>query len=79
MKDTALWRVPKWAYSASVGRFLNKSEPAEEDDEDDSEEQQNTPTSSSGAEDFEVLEKVKTNSQTENGKAIRRKKSNRGR
>lgn len=79
MKDTALWRVPKWVYRLSVGRFLNKDQATEEDDEEDSEEQQNTPTSSSGAEDFEVLEKVKTTSQTENGKAIRRKKSNRGR
>lgn len=52
---------------------------AEEEDDDEFDEEQNTPTSSSGAEDFEVLEKVKTNSQTENGKAIRRKKSNRGR
>lgn len=78
MKDTALYRVPVWAYNSIAGRFLNKAEARGEDD-DDLEEEQNTPTSSSGAEDFEVLEKVKTSSQIENGKAIRRKKSNRGR
>lgn len=78
IKDTALWRVPIWAYDASVGRFLNKPE-LPEDEDDSSEEQQNTPTSSSDTEDFEVLEKVKTNSQIENGKAVRRKKSTRGR
>ncbi len=77
IKDTALYRVPLWAYNSVAGRFLNKAEPTEEDEDFD--EAQNTPSSSSGAEDFEVLEKVKTSSQTENGKAIRRKKSNRGR
>ncbi|KUJ22823.1 uncharacterized protein LY89DRAFT_680912 [Mollisia scopiformis] len=78
IKDTALYRVPIWAYNSIASRFLNKAEVTEEDD-DDFDEEQNTPTSSSGAEDFEVLEKVKTTAQTENGKAIRRKKSNRGR
>ncbi|CZR51228.1 probable ERJ5 Endoplasmic Reticulum located J-protein [Phialocephala subalpina] len=75
IKDTALYRVPIWAYNSVVGRFSKKSESDDEDEE--FEEEQNPPSSSS--DDFEVLEKVKTSSQNENGKAIRRKKSNRGR
>jgi hypothetical protein len=35
---------------------------------------EDTPGSSSGAEDFEVLEKVKTTAENGTGKAIRRKK-----
>jgi hypothetical protein len=42
-------------------------------------EEDEVPSSSSGAEDFEVLEKVKTTAPNGNGKAIKRKKSNRGR
>ena len=45
----------------------------ETDIESDIEEEE--AASSSGAEDFEVLEKVKTTAQNGNGKAIRRKKS----
>jgi hypothetical protein len=51
------------------------------DEEDDGEEDGvDTPSSSSGADDFEVLEKVKTAAPNGTGKAVRRnKKSARGR
>lgn len=76
MRDTALYRMPIWAFNRTVGRFLNKAQ-AEEDSE---EEEAAATSSSSGADDFEVLEKVKTTEQNGNGKAIRRnKKSVRGR
>jgi hypothetical protein len=74
MKDTALYRVPVWAYNRLTGKFLKK--PASDAESDISEEE--VPSSSSGAEDFEVLEKVKTTAQNGTGKAIKRKKSNRG-
>ena len=59
---------------------MNK-EPIEEDEEEGEEEEGvNTPSSSSGADDFEVLEKVKTTAPNGSGKAVRRnKKSARGR
>ncbi|KAF8854974.1 hypothetical protein BDZ45DRAFT_563464, partial [Acephala macrosclerotiorum] len=75
IKDTALYRVPIWAYNSVLRRFSKKSE-TEDSDEEVEEQQDTPPSSSSGAEDFEVLEKAKTSSQNENGKAIRRKKSN---
>jgi hypothetical protein len=56
---------------------LNK-EVVEEEDEDE-EGIDTPPSSSSGAEDFEVLEKVNTTAQNGTGKAVRRKKSARGR
>jgi hypothetical protein len=77
MKDTALYRVPIWAYNRTIGRFLNK---ARADEDVDEEEEPLLSSSSSSAEDFEVLEKVKTTAQNGNGKAVRRnKKSSRGR
>jgi len=66
--------VPIWAYNRVAGRFVKKSE---EEETDVSEE--DVPSSSSGAEDFEVLEKVKTTAQNGTGKAVRRKKSAKGR
>jgi len=71
--DTALVKVPIWAYNISVGRFLNKT-PVEEEDEAEEEE---AASSTSGTDDFEVLEKVKTTAQNGNGKSIKRKKSGR--
>lgn len=77
MRDTALYRVPIWAYHRTIGRVLNK---APVDEEIEEEEEPLISSSSSGAEDFEVLEKVKTTAQNGNGKAVRRnKKSSRGR
>ncbi|PMD52202.1 uncharacterized protein K444DRAFT_648068 [Hyaloscypha bicolor E] len=75
LKDTALYRVPIWAYNQLSGRFVKKS--AEEEESDISEE--DVPSSSSGTEDFEVLEKIKTTAQNGTGKAVRRKKGNKGR
>jgi hypothetical protein len=75
LKDTALYRVPIWAYKRIAGRVLKKSSEEEESDIEEDE----VPSSSSGAEDFEVLEKVKTTAPNGNGKAVKRKKSNRGR
>jgi hypothetical protein len=75
MKDTALYRVPLWAYNRTAGRFLNKPTSDSESELDEEE----PASSSSGADDFEVLEKVKTTAQNGNGKAVRRKKSTRGR
>jgi len=68
--------VPVWAFNHTAGRFLSKPS-AEEDVEVEEEE---VGSSSSGADDFEVLEKVKTTAQNGNGKAVKRnKKSSRGR
>ncbi|KAF4627670.1 hypothetical protein G7Y89_g10485 [Cudoniella acicularis] len=76
IKDTALYRVPIWAYNLVLGRHIHKA-PVEEDS-DISEE--DVPSSgSSGADDFEVLEKVKTTAQNGTGRVIKRKKSARGR
>jgi hypothetical protein len=55
---------------------LNKTPVEEEFEEDDG--QVTPPSSSSGAEDFELLEKVKTTAQNGTGKVIKRKKSGRG-
>jgi len=75
IKDTALYRVPIWAYNRLTGRFI-KSSSSDEDSDISGEE---VPDSSSGADDFEVLEKVKTSAPNGSGKAVRRKKSTRGR
>ena len=76
MKNTALVRVPIWVFNRTVSRFLNKAEVEEEIEEGEEE----GASSSSGADDFEVLEKVKTTAQNGNGYAVRRnKKSARGR
>lgn len=76
IKDTALYRMPIWAFTRTVGRLLNKAQ-AEEDLE---EEEGDVTSSNSGADDFEVLEKVRTTEPNGNGKAVRRnKKSIRGR
>jgi len=74
VRDTALYRLPIWAYDRLTSRFLNK--PSSEDESDIEEDE--IPSSSSGAEDFEVLEKVKTTAPNGNGKAVKRKKNNRG-
>lgn len=79
-KDTALYRVPRWAYSHITSRFLNKTthfaEEGEEkaEDEEDDNAGVNTPSSSSGADDFEVLDKVKTTAPNGTGKVVRRNK-----
>jgi hypothetical protein len=76
IRDTALYRVPIWIYNRAAGRLSKKGSTEEESDIEDDE----PASSSSGADDFEVLEKVKTGAQNENGKAVRRnKKSARGR
>lgn len=76
IRDTALYRVPIWIYNRAAGRLSKKVSTEEESDIEDDE----PASSSSGADDFEVLEKVKTGAQNENGKAVRRnKKSARGR
>ena len=75
IKDTALYRVPIWAYTHVAGRFLKKSSSDEEDS--DIEGEDTPPSSTSGADDFEVLEKVKTSSQNGSGKVVKRKKSGR--
>jgi hypothetical protein len=75
IKDTALFRVPIWAYNRVASRFLNRPEVEEE-----VQEEEEGSSNSSGADDFEVLGKVKTTAQNGNGKAVRRnKKSARGR
>ena len=74
IKDTALYRVPIWAFNRTAGRLLNKSLAKEDSDEEIEEEE--VASSSSGADDFEVLEKVKTTAQNGNGKAVRRNKKN---
>jgi hypothetical protein len=75
LKDTALYRVPVWAYNSIASRFL-KNPPSEEESEIEEDE---VPSSSSETEDFEVLEKVKTTAPNGNGKAVKRKKIKRGR
>ncbi|TVY87332.1 putative J domain-containing protein [Lachnellula willkommii] len=77
IKNTALVRVPRWAFDRVAGKFLRKAPTFAEDDE---EEEEVVESSSSGADDFEVLEKVKTTAQNGTGKATKRsKKTARGR
>lgn len=78
IKDTALYRVPIWAFDRVTSRFLRKAPTFTEDEE---EEEETPESSSSGADDFEVLEKVKTTAQNGTGKSNnkRSKKSARGR
>ncbi|WYZ42578.1 hypothetical protein EsH8_VI_000277 [Colletotrichum jinshuiense] len=62
IRDTALVRLPIWAYNRTVGRALglNNAEleiDTEDLDSDDDEPIQHTPSSDSAAEDFELLEK----------------------
>ncbi|QSZ31252.1 hypothetical protein DSL72_000815 [Monilinia vaccinii-corymbosi] len=71
VKDTALFRLPIFAFNKTIGRVLNKA-PVEEEYEEIQEDASN----SSGAEDFEVLDKVKTTATNGNGKATRRNKKN---
>jgi hypothetical protein len=75
MKDTALYRIPIWAYNRLTGRIVKQSSSDAESDISE----EDVPSSSSGADDFEVLEKAKTTAQNGTGKAVRRKKSTRGR
>lgn len=70
MRETALFRLPIFAFNKTIGRVLNKT-PVEEEYEEVEE-----ASSSSGADDFEVLEKVKTTAINGNGKATRRNKKN---
>jgi hypothetical protein len=74
LRDTALYRIPIWTFNRLTGRIVK---PSSSDEESDISE--DVPSSNSGAEDFEVLEKVKTTAQNGTGKAVRRKKSTRGR
>lgn len=69
-------RIPLWAYNKTVGRFLpQKAVDGEGEYQDD---EVPVSSSSSGADDFEVLEKTKTTA--ENGdNVLRRKKSAKGR
>ncbi|KAK3329823.1 hypothetical protein B0H66DRAFT_488931 [Apodospora peruviana] len=72
IRDTAIVRLPLWAYQLTVGRFLSKSdgsdtedfeeddeetEVVEDNDDDDSEPGKATPPSTGSADDFELLEK----------------------
>lgn len=78
IKDTALFRAPVWAYNKTVGRLLNKA-PVEEEEFDDEVEAGDAP-STDEADDFEILEKVKTTAQNGSSKAAKKsKKSVRGR
>lgn len=72
-------RVPIWALTTVLDRFSKK--PSTDDDSSSlDEEGEATPASgSSDAGDFEVLEQVKTTAPNGTGKAVRRKKSTRGR
>ncbi|TVY59655.1 putative J domain-containing protein [Lachnellula suecica] len=77
LKDTALYRVPIWAFDRLAGKFLRKAPSFTEEDE---EEEEVASSSSSRRDDFEVLEKVKTTAQNGNGKTSKKsKKSARGR
>jgi hypothetical protein len=69
-------RIPLWAYNKTVGRLLpQKAVDGEGEYQDD---EVPVSSSSSGADDFEVLEKTKTTA--ENGdNVLRRKKSAKGR
>lgn len=82
LKDTALVRIPTWALHSILRRF-SKTPPSDDDSSSSlDEEGEATPASgSSDAGDFEVLDKVKTTALNGNatGKALRRKKSTRGR
>ena len=77
MKDTALYRIPIWAVRTISNRVLNRT--TVESEYEGEEETEDRLSSSSGADDFELLEKEKTTAQNGNGKAVRRKKSARGR
>ena len=77
LKDTALYRVPIWAFDRIARRFIRKAPSFEEAEEEEEEEE--VSTNSSGADDFEVLDDVKTTAQNGNGRAVRRKKNGRGR
>ncbi|KAG9248322.1 hypothetical protein BJ878DRAFT_532002 [Calycina marina] len=72
LTDTALVRLPRWAVRTAYNRIFNRG--AEADIEEFLEEE-DRPSSSSGADDFEVLEKVKTTAPNGNDKVVKRKKS----
>ncbi|KAI9053277.1 hypothetical protein LZ554_002242 [Drepanopeziza brunnea f. sp. 'monogermtubi'] len=75
IRDTALFRIPLWIMHKATSRFLGKPEEELESDIEDEE----GPSNSSGADDYEVLEKNKTTAPNGSGKAVRRKKSAKGR
>ncbi|KAI9744053.1 MAG: hypothetical protein M1818_002205 [Claussenomyces sp. TS43310] len=85
IKSTALYRIPVWLYMTTVGRrFLNKEPAADEDadDEDPAEaeadqeihESAKVAAADDDADDFELLEKVKTSSQNGTGKTARNRR-----
>ena len=77
IRDTALYRLPIWAYKRVTGRFFNKAAPTEVDSDDEAGEA--TP-SSSDADDYEVLQKINSTADNGRGKVVRRiKKTGRGR
>lgn len=81
LRDTALYRIPVWAYRRYLARYLNRGHvlggtPEEESEEEEVEEKE---VQSSGSSDFEVLEKVKTTAENGTGKSKRSKKSGKGR
>ncbi|KAL0938662.1 J domain-containing protein C2E1P5.03 [Colletotrichum truncatum] len=88
IQDTALVRLPIWAYNRTIGRVLNKNTEevdfeTEELDSDDGAPAQHTPSSDSAAEDFELLEKSTDSlgkakaSGAQSGKANKRKNKKR--
>jgi hypothetical protein len=81
--DTAVVRVPAWAFNTTIGRFLPKPAAKQEvefDIDDDSDDAQHTPGTDSAGEDFELLEKstdslskAKATGAQQAGKANKRK------
>lgn len=56
-------RLPLWAFDRSVGRLLSKSSATAQVNYEDDMDAPDAASSSSGAEDFEVLEKSRTAAQ----------------
>lgn len=84
MFDTAIVRVPVWAFRSTVGRFLPKGNPEVTEEEvgadEDSDAPQHTPSTDSAGEDFELvdqstdsLSKGKTSGAQLSGKSNKRK------
>ncbi|PBP24553.1 DnaJ domain protein [Diplocarpon rosae] len=71
IRDTALVRLPLWIVLKATSRL--RSQPT--DDLESDIEDEDTPSGSSGADDFEVLDKVKTTAPNGNGNVVKRKKS----
>ncbi|CAL3961919.1 unnamed protein product [Diplocarpon coronariae] len=75
IRDTALVRLPLWMVLKATSRFRSQAA----DDLDADIEDEDAPSGSSDADDFEVLEKVKTTAPNGNGKVVKRKKSTKAR